>query len=115
MAPPYSSEVRSKRGNHLFLHDGLPHKGDPPVLTVENYMKWYEFWLVHYNGRIEPLDFGELQQMAHEMRVSPYCDHVPNPDVVVAWAKKMNFHLDPGALEAIIGRWELEYKERYAE
>lgn len=84
-----------------------------PVLTVENYVKWYWLHLVLPDGRVEEVNFGALDRLANRMGDTPYCDHVPNPRVVQRLADDHRWHLDPNALEMLIGRWEIEARGRY--
>lgn len=100
------TDNRSERG-HL-----LTWRYNPIEITVvcmEIYCKWYGLHLIHPNGRVEEVPFpSDL-----ELGTPPYCDHVPNPMVVQRWTEKMNYLMCDLALELIIGRWEIEYKENY--
>jgi hypothetical protein len=102
----------SKRGMLLlWVQEPL----DVPVLTMENYVKWYYLHLIRPDGTVEELSFEPLSDTSAHMSESPYCDHVPNPVVVQRLAHERNWHLDPNALEMIIGRWELEVRDNYPE
>lgn len=88
--------------------------GVKPTLTVENYLKWYELFLLHPNGEIESVPFSKLDDPAFcYSDESAYCDHVPNPAAVYRYAEANDYHLDDQAFEMIVGRWELEYHENY--
>ena len=92
---------------------GLPlvYAGDParvPVLTVENYPKWYGLCLVMPDGSVLEVSFGELQDLADAARVSPFVDHVPNATLVPALAEARGWSLDSCSYEMMVGRWECE-------
>jgi len=77
-----------------------------PVLTVENYLKWYELFLVLPDGSVQAIDFPYAEEFCQGE--SPCHDHVPNPRVVMRAAVKYGWMIDRCGLEMIIGRWELE-------
>ncbi len=98
---------------------------DKPLLTVSLEAKWYCLYLITPTVQgcrelddIRKIEFEELEAIANGNE-SAFCDHVPNPHVVVRYAERKNYRLDHRALEMIIGRWELEYpanpKYRYPE
>ena len=92
---------------------GIPlvYAGDParvPVLTVENYSKWYGLCLVMPDGSVLEVSFGELQDLADAARVSPFVDHVPNATLVPALAEVRGWSLDSCSYEMMVGRWECE-------
>lgn len=87
------------------------HPLTKPLITVEAISKWYRLWVVKPGVEYEPLEFMELDELGAKdgYRLgSAYVDHVPNPRYVVRYAVKHGYHVDPVALEVMIGRWELE-------
>lgn len=83
-----------------------------PVLTVENYVKWYALFLIYPGDALAEIYFGRLSQTKYcRSGETPFCDHVPNPVVTRRFAEANGFYMDENALEMIIGRWELEYLE----
>ena len=97
---------RSKRG-HPLVFCGVT-SASRPVLTVENYPKWYGFVLVKPDGSVEDVSFGVLQEVADERGVSAYVDSAPNAELVPELARKMGWHLDSVSYELMVGRWEAE-------
>ena len=85
-------------------------EGESPVVCVELYCKWYRLHVIHPDGTIEEFPFPDDYLDTGE---TPYLDHAPNPMTVQRWAEKMNYHLCDLALELMIGRWEMEYKNNY--
>lgn len=96
--------MTSKR-HHLLMFGA--RSADPPVVTVENYCKWYALQVVMPSGAIVEYDFEQLEPYA-ENYVS---DHVPSPLAVVRWARAMGFEVHAESLEMILGRWLLESGE----
>jgi hypothetical protein len=95
----------SKRG-HPLVFCGIPQS--IPVLTVENYLKWYGLELVMLDGTVEEVGFGELQALADERGTPAYVDHVPDPTLVQALAERRGWELDAVSYEVMVGRWESE-------
>jgi hypothetical protein len=102
----------SKRGMPL-LYDREPWS--KPVVTVENYCKWYELYVVHPDWRVEAVPFpdeGVEDYRLYDTLGPPYLDHAPNPRHVARWAARNGYYFDDQAEEMMIGRWEIEYRER---
>jgi hypothetical protein len=106
------------RNTHQYLSQRelpLVYWSDPiegrTILTVENYCKWYGFDLVHSDGRVERIGFGELEKFSGDE--IPCSDHVPNPKAVKAMCEAKDWFLDTQAEEMMIGRWEIEVKRTY--
>ncbi len=85
---------------------------DRPVLTVENYCKWYTLYVLWPEDNItSQVSFDLLEP--YQGKEPAYCDHVPNPRAVELYTEAQDIDLHSEALEMIIGRWELEYKNNY--
>lgn len=99
----------SSRGLPLVCVDDIV---EVPTLTVENYCKWYDMQIIHPDGRVEAVSFGDLDELAgnvgYDVLGSGYVDHVPNPQVVRALAEARGWAVDEQAMEMIAGRWQLE-------
>lgn len=100
--------ILTSRELPLVLSHGLPIE---PTVTVEFYQKWYGLVVVQPNGNIEEVAFPD--EGFCKPSESPYADHVPNPAVVMRWAKHHGYEVDPLALELMVGRWELDARNRY--
>ena len=92
----------SDRGKPLVCQDtcGRPYC-KTPILTVENYIKWYCLYLIRPSGEVEAVDFPD----------DGYCDHVPYPAAVERMAAKNGWVVDEQSLEMMIGRYMLEVKQ----
>lgn len=95
----------SKRGFPLIwsMHE-------PPIdhaITAEFYLKWYELYIVHPDGRVEELQYESLE--AHTPPgESTYRDHTPNPRAVHNFAEANNWSIDLIFWEVLRGRWKDE-------
>ena len=93
----------------LASHRGLPlftTINARPLVTVENYGKWYSLWLIlDFEDEVLPIEFSNLKLTASRLDKSAYCDHVPNPTVVLEYAVKRGWHVDPAALKEMHERW----------
>ena len=85
--------------------------GDEPVVTVENYVKWYGLYVIFPPDlHVEKFHFGHLEGYTKH---SAYVDHVPNPAAVQRWADSMGFEVDPNSLEMMLGRWLFESRNTF--
>lgn len=96
---------KSSRG-FLLVYQGRPKTMS--VVTVENYLKWYELYVVHPDGRCEAAPFPDDNLIVDQ---SPCMDHVPNPNYVVLWANRQGYAVDSRSIEIIAGRWFQEAKQ----
>jgi hypothetical protein len=99
----------SPRG--LPLVYSIPDNGYPqecPVLTVENYCKWYSLFLVHPDGRVEAVDYDRLEPIAAALDASAYVDHVPNPACLEPLCDANGWILCTESREMAVGRWQIE-------
>jgi hypothetical protein len=78
-----------------------------PVLTVENYTKWYDLYLVNHDRSVNKVGFDALHNFTPKDE-SPYSDHVPNPKAVKCYADKYSYHLDEQSFEMMTGRWVID-------
>jgi hypothetical protein len=86
---------------------------DRPVLTLEDYLKWYTPYLVYPDGRVEAVTpwEEELRPFTPE-RESSVGDHVWNPTALLKWAEARGYDFDDAAYERLVGRWTIEHEER---
>jgi hypothetical protein len=93
-----------------------------PVLTVENYLKWYDLYVVMPDETVHALGRNNWLTVEYEDAEERFngdnfggihSAHLFNPYFVQFLAEFLGFHLDEQSLEIIIGRWEREYIEQY--
>jgi hypothetical protein len=95
----------SNRGLPL-VYSGMPC--DVPVITVENYMKWYELHLVNPDYSVTVFD--HIAYHYHELSrefsgVTLVGDHMWNPSYVMELAIRTGYILCNESIEMITGRW----------
>lgn len=101
-------ELRSPRGFPIVLSGAARSRA---TLTVELYEKWYTLFLVHSDNSVEEVLFPSSPN--YTAGEAPYVDHVPNPKVVARFARACNYDIDILAFELMVGRWEIEVRDRY--
>lgn len=95
----------SDRG-HPLLFMGQPIGS--AVLTLENYTKWYELYLVYPDASVKKVDVVAVQEVMEENPNAFWYDHLYHPQLLYSLATKLGAELDERALEVAIGRWMLE-------
>lgn len=74
-----------------------------PIITVENYLKWYDVYLVHPSGEVSKIDLYLVERRLGGETV--WADHVPNPKAINETARFFGWDIDPISYELIVGRW----------
>ena len=97
----------SDRGIELFC-DGV---ADLPVLTVENYLKWYDLYVIHPDCRVAKFEdtLDSEGAFISEYNESAYGDHVFNPRFYLFLANRYGMDFSSSALEVLVGRWLLDH------
>jgi hypothetical protein len=100
---PYTVYV-SDRGLPLLYH-GAP--SDKPILSMEDYCKWYTIYAVMPSGVVAEIHFEQYQHAAS--RVTHFwSDHVPNPHACDVIAETVGGVWCDRSLEVISGRYRLD-------
>ena len=76
--------------------------GEPmyvPIITVENYTKWYTLFTIQPDGKVE------------QLIIDGWIDHNPIPVEVYKYAEQNNMFVDEQSMEMIIGRFVQEKYE----
>lgn len=81
--------------------------GETPIVTVENYCKWYRLYLLMPNGEVKPVT-PELVESVNAFENAWMIDHTFHPDLLRAVARKIGGYVDTVSLEAAAGRWVME-------
>lgn len=82
---------------------------DKPILTVENYEKWYRLFLLHPDGKVTIVSIEDIEAVLDDQKISNI-DHYFNPLLLQPLADRLNAELPSEVLEIISGRWLLETK-----
>jgi hypothetical protein len=98
----------TERGHHL-LFMGQPL--DKPVLTLENYGKWYEMHVIQPDGTVAAVDVKVLSETMDIYSDALWIDHLFSPRLIYRVAQQMDYYVDERALEVALGRWVMEGHE----
>lgn len=79
-----------------------------PIVTMENYVKWYGVYILHPDGRVESVDPGVLGQMADRCGGIVMGDHNYHPRLLNELAKEIGGKVCWRSLEMAGGRWVSE-------
>jgi hypothetical protein len=98
----------SLRG-HPLLYVGPPLP--TPIVTLENYCKWYEIHIVNPDGAVEKVPVQLIQQICDEQKKPLWIDHNFHPQLLILIAAHLKAEYDEMAVEVAAGRWVLECGE----
>ena len=100
---------KSPRG--MMLLDQTP--SDKPILTGENYEKWYDLYLLHPDGTVEPVTKNyDIDDCNYETGCV-WIDHNYHPEIFNKMAGKHGWYIGQVAIEVAAGRWALEYHKQF--
>lgn len=103
---PKTKVYLSSRGIPLLCQ--TPSSFGKPIVTMENYCKWYGIDILHPDGRVESADPGLLDEICDEVGHYLMGDHNYHPRLLNELAKKIGGTADYRAIEATGGRWVSE-------
>lgn len=78
---------------------------DKPVLTLENYTKWYRVQLVMPTGEVQDVESGAILAANDKITIFGWVDHLFHPKLLIQLAKDLDAYTDERALECAGGRW----------
>lgn len=82
-----------------------------PIITVENYVKWYGLYLIHVNGEVEIISPDIMDEINASDPVAIRGDHCYHPRLLYRLASKLEARICPQSLEVVIGRWLMDSGE----
>lgn len=97
---PFSGVNHSERGFPLLWQ----RQCDEPIITVENYEKWYNLFVVHPDKRVEVVDSSLILELS-EKGSSLWIDHEFHPRLLLLVAQRYGGCAHAEALEMAAGRW----------
>lgn len=89
--------------NLPLLYVGKPL--DKPVLTLENYTKWYRVQLVMPDGSVQDVESGKILEADDKIQVNGWVDHLYHPQLLIQLARDLDAYTDERAIECAGGRW----------
>lgn len=81
---------------------------DKPVLTVANYCKWYELYLVNPDGSVTEVDSTVIHEVCDKIDGATWVDHIYSPQLFYGVAELLGAYYCSESAEVIVGRWLLE-------
>ena len=79
-----------------------------PIVTMENYCKWYGVQVLHPDGRVENVPHDDLSAIADRLGACLMGDHNFHPRLLNEYAKQIGGIADWRAIEMTGGRWVSE-------
>ena len=82
-----------------------------PILTAENYGKWYDLYVLFPDGTVEGLhDLGIDTYDVPNLKIGcPRIDHNYHPELFCKLAGDNDWYVDDVSMEVAAGRWALEH------
>lgn len=90
----------------------LLYVGDPvdvPIITMENYTKWYGIYLVMPDGSVELVKPDLMMVAAESLPFLPFGDHLYHPQLLIQLRRDHGWEVDERAIETAGGRWVREH------
>jgi hypothetical protein len=103
---PKTKVYVSQRGIPLLCQS--PSTFGKPIVTMENYCKWYGVQVLHPDGRVEGADHDDLSRIADRLGHCLMGDHNYHPRLLNEYAKQIGGTADWRAIEMAGGRWVSE-------
>lgn len=104
-----SGPYESPRG--IMLLDQTP--SDKPILTGENYDKWYDLYLLHPDGTVEGVTKAyDMDDCKYETGCTRI-DHFYHPEIFNKMCGKHGWWIGQVAIEVAAGRWAINYHEQF--
>jgi hypothetical protein len=91
----------SDRGFPLMVREDVLR----PTLTVEDYTKWYAFYILYPSGLVSKF---YQEYLYDNFEGAAWCDHVPNPAFYDHVCDQLDLEPHERSREVIVGRWYTE-------
>lgn len=99
----FKARFRSERDLPLVTQE----VDNKPMITVENYFKWYDLYLIHTDGTVQTVNVDTNKEVADIMRYY-WRDHYIEPNGFKKIAEKLGAVYDTASFESVCRRYELE-------
>lgn len=86
-------------------------RGKVPIVTMENYGKWYGVDIIHPDGRVEGVDPDLLSDLERESGTCLMGDHNYHPQLLERVAVHYKGKVDWRAAQMAGGRWTYEIED----
>lgn len=105
----YKPQLYLTSHGHSLLYVSEPL--DVPVLTLENYTKWYNIYLVQPNGDVVEVDSGIILEVTAKYPDARWVDHLYHPRLLYRVAEHLGAAMCERSIEVAAGRWVIESYE----
>lgn len=104
MATEYRTYYSERGMPLLYVHE----PDTIPVVTLENYTKWYTLHTVNPDGSVTKIDGRILSEVMDKYHDAAWTDHRFSPRFIYRLAQHLGADVDERAIECALGRWMLE-------
>lgn len=84
---------------------------DKPVITLENYTKWYNIYLVMPDGSVVEKSVADVDENHRFLKQHYWVDHLVHPSALHALADQLGGYTEERSLEVSMARWITESGE----
>lgn len=81
---------------------------DTPIITVENYCKWYSLFAVMPDGKVRKITPEEIEEATDDFSNAWHIDHNFHPLLLNKLAEMFKGEVCSQSLEMVAGRWVME-------
>ena len=81
-----------------------------PVITLENYCKWYNIYVIMPDGNVSKVDMDLIQCIQDKSPIHIMDTHIWHPIMLEKIASHLQGYVDDVSLECCYGRWMMEHK-----
>lgn len=103
-----STGLCSKRGIPLICQDVR----NEPTITVENYCKWYDIYVIYPDGSIVTASWTKMREIEESSGRTLIGDHIFHPLLLSEYANIIDGSVDEVSEEVVTGRWIFEHYEK---
>lgn len=82
--------------------------GDTPTVTVENYMKWYNIFIINPDETVVAVDPALIKELSDVAGFPLQVDHTFHPKLLLLIAERIGGEVPYTTLEIVAGRWVIE-------
>lgn len=100
----FKSRFRSDRDIPLITQD----VGSKPMLTVENYIKWYELYVITPDGEVKDV-YETSSEEIRNLIIDGWRDHCIDPQIFHKVATKLGATYDIATFESVCRRYQTDY------
>ncbi len=80
---------------------------DVPLVTVENYEKWYNIFIIQPSGEVEKVTTSLIDDLNRKSNIQLWIDHEYHPKLLQLIAEHVGGEVPSTTLEIVAGRWVL--------